>query len=586
MFKRAGRRMYLLMGVVLYCALWHGAAFAEAESDVRVGLFYGQNTEHVLKIENPSGLTLMQGQSVCVAIAPGVDIMIYKDGFYDVNGQREASGEMYAGLEGAKGSYHIQIGSGYARYEDAQKRLSELGTVNEALYPAYTGEWRLYYGNFVSIAAAEAARDTLPAGIKALGPSVVASGPDQVIVYASDMPLFSYPANDESLCWRTAFFGFSGKQYRDGFSVRRLPGSDLTLVNTVTLQHYLYGVVPKEMSGGWPLEALKAQAVAARNFVLTYGDAYARYGFDVCPSTRCQVYGGYSAEAPMSNRAVDDTEGQVLLHNGQVVPLYYHANSGGITDDSENVWNTALSYIRRADDVYSLDKPGSRWTYRIEASDLEAALMEKGLSVGRVHTLEISERADSGRVLAVVVRGTSGAASLEKGMLRALLGGTKLKSMLFGFSETVATVTPATGPIAQGPVVSRGQIDLLTPVAPRDQRTRPVYVVSRGGVYAVCKPDGAMEMYAGDSRVAVSGEGALPSESSGRQTAYVRYPYPPTEEGVFSGGGLTLFGHGYGHGLGMSQWGAKTMAEQGQLYSDILAHYYDGTVLGTLPTHP
>src|SRR5512132_453350 len=115
--------------------------------------------------------------------------------------------------------------------------------------------------------------------------------------------------------------------YRGTFTISA-SGKKLTVVNTVGIEAYTRGVVSSEMPHDWPLEAVKAQAVAARSYAL----AHLRGGaFDVYNDTRDQVYGGIAAETPLGDEAVADTKRQVLLYDGKVASTYFFSTSGGRT---------------------------------------------------------------------------------------------------------------------------------------------------------------------------------------------------------------------------------------------------------------
>ena len=127
-------------------------------------------------------------------------------------------------------------------------------------------------------------------------------------------------------------------------------------INTVPMQQYLYGVVGHEMNNTWPIEALKAQAVAARGYAarMMTGAAY-----DLVDTASDQVYKGYNPENTNVIKAVEDTAWEVLSYNGQLVVTYYAASNGGQTDLSQNAWNEAYPYFAIADDPYDLQNPES-----------------------------------------------------------------------------------------------------------------------------------------------------------------------------------------------------------------------------------
>jgi stage II sporulation protein D len=106
------------------------------------------------------------------------------------------------------------------------------------------------------------------------------------------------------------------------------------------------------MSPSWPLEALKAQAVCARTYVMA---SRKHSGFDVCTTECCQVYQGIGRANATTDMAVDQTAGQYMTYNGELCVAYYSSSDGGATENSENVWNEAIGYLRGVVDPYEAD---------------------------------------------------------------------------------------------------------------------------------------------------------------------------------------------------------------------------------------
>jgi len=141
---------------------------------------------------------------------------------------------------------------------------------------------------------------------------------------------------------------FNDKPYRGRIEVFANPRGALTVVNVIGLEDYVKGVVPNELSpGGYPaIEALKAQAIAARTYALKNKGQFAAAGFDLLPTIRSQVYRGLASEHPLSSRAVDETRGLVATFDGEPINAVYTSTCGGRTEDSENIFNTASPYLR------------------------------------------------------------------------------------------------------------------------------------------------------------------------------------------------------------------------------------------------
>ncbi|MDT7780897.1 MAG: stage sporulation protein, partial [Acidobacteriota bacterium] len=142
---------------------------------------------------------------------------------------------------------------------------------------------------------------------------------------------------------------FNEKPYRGRLEVFANTKGALTVVNVVTLEDYVRGVVPNELSpGGYPeLEALKAQAVAARTYAVSNLGRFAAEGFDLTPDTRSQVYGGRSTEHPLTDRAVLETRGRIATYKGVPINALYTSTCGGRTEDAEHIFGGAsVPYLR------------------------------------------------------------------------------------------------------------------------------------------------------------------------------------------------------------------------------------------------
>ena len=124
-------------------------------------------------------------------------------------------------------------------------------------------------------------------------------------------------------------------------------GDGVTVVNRANLEEYLFGVVPRELPPDlFPeIEALKAQALAARTYALTPRDAYLRRGYDLCAGPACQVYGGVAAEHPLSTAAIRQTAGEAIFHDGRLIDALYTASCGGYTENAENVFSNPTPYL-------------------------------------------------------------------------------------------------------------------------------------------------------------------------------------------------------------------------------------------------
>jgi stage II sporulation protein D len=138
---------------------------------------------------------------------------------------------------------------------------------------------------------------------------------------------------------------FNDKPYRGKIEVFANIHGSVTVVNVIGLEDYVRGVVPNELS--YPaLEALKAQAIAARTYAVKNRGQFASEGFDLLPTTRSQVYRGLTSETSLTSQAVDQTRGVVATYNGEPINALYTSTCGGRTEDAENIFNQAVPYLR------------------------------------------------------------------------------------------------------------------------------------------------------------------------------------------------------------------------------------------------
>ena len=164
----------------------------------------------------------------------------------------------------------------------------------------------------------------------------------------------------------------------------------MNIINYLNVESYVYGVIYAEMGNKYPLEALKAQAVCARSYVVNSKSRFKEEGFDVCTTSACQSYKGVAGEYPVTNQSVDETKGEILYYNNSPIVGYYFANSGGHTLNSEDVWYERAPYLRAVQDEFS---PEYKWTYKVNRNELG-----RKLGIGTVTTINIKEKTAYGSV--------------------------------------------------------------------------------------------------------------------------------------------------------------------------------------------
>jgi stage II sporulation protein D len=246
--------------------------------------------------------------------------------------------------------------------------------------------------------------------------SVGASGGDAVGDFGAPVR-FSRPGQPIRLLGR-AINGVRSGLYRGTLELH--PGGGVTAVNVLPLDPYVQGVVPGEMPSGWNIEALKAQAVAARSYALATRKSSG--AFDQYPDTRSQVYRGVTGETPSTNGAVQATLGQILTHAGQPATTYFFSSSGGHTENVENVFKRSppRPYLRGVPDPFDRISPRHRWTARFTPAQLDRRF--GGYSPGRFRRIDVLKRGVSPRIVQARVEGSRGARLIDGPAIRSRLG--------------------------------------------------------------------------------------------------------------------------------------------------------------------
>lgn len=270
----------------------------------------------------------------------------------------------------------------------------------------------------------------------------------------------------------------NGKSYR-GLLELSVQNGRLLVVNELPLEQYLVGVINSEISSTWPMESIKTQAVIARTYAVAKKKERIKSFYHLESTVMDQAYDGSDLEDSRAARGVHETEDEVLTYNGSVIQAFYHANSGGRTEASQNVWGVSLPYLQGVECQYGLTSTTSSWEQSLPLSRLESVLKLKGITV-----IKEGPRNNRGRLKTVHLITEQGNVTIPATKFRMTVGSTVIKSTNFS-------------------------------------------VRVEGG------------------------------------TAY-------------------FIGSGYGHGVGLCQYGAKQRALDGFSYVEILSYYYPGTRLSKL----
>ena len=348
-----------------------------------------------------------------------------------------------------------------------------------------------------------------------------------------------------------------GDRYRDGVSYLPNSNGKLTVINYVDLEHYLWSVVGAEIGPSYPIEAIKAQAVAARSYAIANASRHKSQGFELCDSTDCQAYKGLNKEYSSTIRACRETEGLVISYGGRVVNAYYYASSGGYTMNSEDVWVSSLGYLRSVKDDFCSDYT---WNSSITISDLYKKLRSKYSGAGEIISVEATGFAENGAVTQLTIETTNGPYYISKGSITSLFGSSVLKSVFFSM-----------GAGAYPGVVTRSSSgDGLYLLSSEGVSSAPseLTVLGAGGETTGAYAD---EIYLSNGSSTLLGD---PGSSSA---------YTFTHEKVYDEDDVIYFsGVGSGHGVGMPQTSMRNMANAGYSFRDILSYYYTGISITSL----
>lgn len=290
----------------------------------------------------------------------------------------------------------------------------------------------------------------------------------------------------------TGIVHVDGRPYRGAVTVHKARRGKVTVINSLGLEDYLRGVVPSEMPADWPLESLKAQAIAARSYAVYRKES----GDPLLPTIFDQVYRGMRVETETTNQAIDATMGIILCHEQRALAAYFHSSCGGMAEKPSAVWPGSAFFdgaFHLSPDSFCENSPHSNWTLKASLPNINAALRKL---TGRTGLKDFAEgaRDESGRVATFIAtysgpRGTVVQRTVSAPAFRIAFGPTRLKSVFC--------------------------------------------TLQREGNYFIFR------------------------------------------------------GKGWGHGVGLCQWGARGMAESGFDCGAILSHYYPGAAaVSMIPQWP
>lgn len=514
-FKKNGLLLALLISVFTVNI---NAYAAEVTEKIRVGLTSYANKSEI-KISNSS-------------------LYIGKDD----NGDFCELGKIYSNgfVVQLPNGYYVDCLESFSSYDDAYDSLNDYDDYGYDAYPAMTedDDWTIYICNIPTSDEARSIAGLIGGDAVTSTSTVIEITDGSKIVAVADgvYPQVS-PLGDKYITLGT-------KSYRGVMEFGRYKGDNITAVNVVTMDEYLYSVVPSEMPYSWHEEALKAQIVAARSYTCTRLTAHLSEGYQVCDGTNCQVYNGVNSEKSNVNALIDETSGIYALYDGEPINAVYCSSSGGHTDNCENVWSAVVPYLRGVKEIFGTK--GTSWSRTYSASEISALCSTDGANVGQVISIDITVSTLTGRVQKMTINGSNGSHSVSKDGIRSFFSsnGGYLPSRMFTLNGLGVTDY-------EGAVFTDEDVIMLTAVSPEIHSK-----YNTNGVFTI---DG--------QKFAIIGNYTPTTQTVSEDTL---------KTFTASGSSYNFSGYGNGHGIGMSQHGAKEMAENGYTYDEILKHYYTG----------
>lgn len=537
------------------------------EQIIRVGIYYGNDALDGINMDNETsegfyfGYYDSSNQFVKLASTAHNEISVVKtENVYYGTGTLDGSSyncyyDHLTSASVAVGCYHLELAGTYSTFEEA-KAAADIYADHGSFVAYVQGSFYVRIGNYVNRGLAESAVSTLAAqgitasivGTSAYGITVVKTGTNTIV--------FQYDDNGngtglgvQAVCHTAAKSKtwFARRCWYGGFRYERINGGNLTIVNMVALDDYVKGVIPYEMGSNWEKEALKALAVCARNYAVVNANRHGSHHFGVCNETCCQVYLGIEgnkggAATEFTDSCVEETAGMMVRYNGDPIGCYYYSSNGGASEDSSVVWGSnqasypyLLGVIDSYESAIASSIPNYNWTREFTGSELQTMLRSCGYNSGVVVSAAVSAYTDTGNPKTITFKDNAGLSFTIN--TAKFVSKMNLRSYRYDFGT------------GEKPEFSVNGTDTVSGMS---------------GLYAV---DGNGNMVAlSEGSYVITADGVAQSSTGSNATT--------------SSGKFLVSGKGYGHNVGLSQYGAQAMAKQGFTYDQILTFYYTGVTVG------
>lgn len=382
-----------------------------------------------------------------------------------------------------------------------------------------------------------------------------------VALFVEDEPRFAI-SEEVKISSSESSFTYDGREYaQDIYFIKAKEG--FIPINYIDAEEYLRGVVPVEMPHTWHIEALKSQAIASRTYAYRCIQENADKFTDILSTTADQAYQGMRAYKKESDIAIEQTANEILYYEKIPIFAFYSSDNGGYT-----VGDLNYPYLKAKKDSYSEDSVQGKWEHFLKLESLE-----KIFSLDKVKGIQIRNTDDSHRVQEIVIQTLSQEKKVTGKEFRKALGYSNIKSTFFSIFANKKD--------------SDENIVSSSPIESHSKSSNSYFVLSMHGIKqmeldykyienAVTK----RKLQKNEKCYLQSGSGIENNAESKLQSQKIQHLESRGNSGIEQyEDGVYIKGSGYGHGLGMSQWGAKKRAESGQDYKQILAFYYEGAII-------
>jgi len=517
---------------------------------VKIGLNFGSDAVPAAKLENAdsaSGFSLgfyadadRSFRSILETTEKQITVMKNKTMYINSSNQyydtKPSSYKYYIGC------YHLQGTTKYTTLAKAQAQVTKAKNLGLNAFVAF-----IHYGYYVRIGeflTADSAKDAISSVENATGLDLTVANPSNtcytVAITGSDRILFQLDLGGTGLgVWpKGTQTKYDGWRYYGGLEFKRINGNDMTVISVINMDQYVKGVIPYELSASWPEAALQAQALCAKSYAYNNMNKHKSQGFDLCNTTDCQVYHGTNSATAKTDALCDALSGLYVLYNGKVANTYYHSHSGGWTDDCINIWGQDVPYLKAVEDKWLTRV--NNYSFSTTNDTLTTILKSKGNNLSAdVVDFYVGKYSPYGNAMT---------------MCFTLADGTTLT---FSGDKARTAINSSSNGVYIG--------------------SHRYTIVTRIGIHV----NGLLRQGKTDGFYAIGGDGKTATLDAVPKNIKVM-----TASGLqtldSTNVGYDVAGSGYGHNLGMSQWGAHGMANAGFKYDEIIKYYFTGVTIGRI----